>query len=72
MATFVLNDNDVKKREKPIPICCVRVGKMIKTAIDSYSRVYCDNGPYHYPKLPDNLMREKGTELFKGGTSHGQ
>ena len=66
VTTFVLNDNDIEKGGTAIPICCVRVGKMVKASRDSYSRVYNDGGSsFTYPKVQENLLREKGTESFK-------
>ena len=66
MTAFVLNDNNIEKGGTAIVICCVRVSKMVKATRASYSRIYRYNGTYHYPKIPNSLMREKGTEYFKG------
>ena len=61
----MLNENNVEEGGTEIPICCVRVGKIIDTARDSYSRLYKDDGSYHYRKIEDNVLREKETEYFK-------
>ena len=67
VTAFMLNDNDIEKGGTAIPICCVRVGKMVKASRDSYSRVYNDSGSsFTYPIVQENLLREKGTEYFKG------
>ena len=40
---------------------------MVKASRDSYSRFNKDNGStFTYPKVQENLLREKGTEYFKG------
>ena len=67
VVAFVLNDNDIEKGGTAIPICCGRVDKMVKASRDSYSRVYNYSGSsFTYPKVQENLLREKGTEYFKG------
>ena len=40
---------------------------MVKVSRDSYSRFNKDNGStFTYPKVQEILLREKGTEYFKG------
>ena len=65
VTAFVLNENDITKGGVSIPIACIRVGKMVKAKMDSYSRVYREDGTYHYPKVDSNLLRRKGEEYFK-------
>ena len=52
--------NDITKGGKAIPISCYRCVKMVKQSKDSYKRVYKDDGSYHYPKIPENLIKKKG------------
>ena len=66
VTAFVLNDNDICKGGKAIPIACVRVGRMKKAARDSYKRVYKEDGSYTYPKNAEGLLRRKGEEYFAG------
>ena len=67
VTAFMLNDNDIEKGGMAIPICCVRVGKMVKASRDSYSRVYNDGGSsFTYPKVQENLLREKERSISKG------
>ena len=65
VTAFVLNENDITKGGVSIPIACIRVGKMVEAKKDSYSRVYREDGTYHYPKIAANLKRKKGDLYFK-------
>jgi hypothetical protein len=38
---------------------------MVTASKDSYKRVYRDDGSFHYPKIPANLLRNKGDLYFK-------
>ena len=40
VTAFVLNENDISKGGKAIPIACLRMGHMKKRAKDFYKRVY--------------------------------
>ena len=53
-------DNDITKGGKAIPISCYRCVKMVKQSKDSYKRVYKDDGSFHYPKIPENILNKKG------------
>ena len=53
-------DNDITKGGKAVPISCYRCVKMVKQSKDSYKRVYKDDGSFHYPKIPENLLNKKG------------
>ena len=46
-------------------VSLVRVGKMLPAAKDTYKRVYRENDSYHYPKIPENMLRQKGELYFK-------
>ena len=66
VTAYVLRDrNDITKGGTAIPVSLVRVGKMVTATKDSYKRVYRDDGSYHYPKRPENLLRRAGEEYFK-------
>ena len=75
VTAFVLNKNDITKGGRAVPISCIRVGKMVKAARDSYRRVYKGDGTFHYPKISVNLLRKKGEEYFQAveltGSSEG-
>ena len=64
VTAFVLKSNDVTKGGRAIPVSCIRVGKMVKAARDSYRRQYKGDGTFHYPKIAGNLLRKKGVEYF--------
>jgi hypothetical protein len=38
---------------------------MVTASKDSYKQVYRDDGSFHYPKIPANLLRNKGDLYFK-------
>eukprot|EP00978_Attheya_sp_CCMP212_P014882 scaffold38207_cov28-Attheya_sp.AAC.1 len=38
---------------------------MQKAKKNSYSRVYPNDGTYHYPKDPANILRREGEEYFE-------
>lgn len=38
---------------------------MVKAKKNSYKRVYRDDGTYHYPTDPNNILRKKGEEYFE-------
>ena len=65
VTAFVPYNNDFTKGGRVIPVACIRAGKMIEAAKDTYKRVYKDDGSYHYPPIPENLVRRKGKEYFK-------
>jgi hypothetical protein len=54
---FVLDNNDITRGGKAVPVACVRVGRMVTASKDSYKQVYRDDGSFHYPKIPANLLR---------------
>ena len=64
---YILKDgNDIRKGGTVVPIAMIRVGKMIKAKKDSYKRVYREDGTYHYPKCPQNLLCKAGNYYFEG------
>ena len=75
VTAFVLNENDITKGGRAIPVSCIRVGRMVKAKKDSYRRIYKSNGKFHYPKVAENLLRKKGEEYFQAveltGSSEG-
>ena len=46
-------------------VLLVRAGAMVPAKKDTYRREYLDNGKFHYPKIPANLLRKKGELYFK-------
>ena len=38
---------------------------MVKEKKDLYKRVYCNDGAYHYPKVPENNICSNGKEYFQ-------
>ena len=65
VTAFVPYNNDFTKGGRVIPIACIRVGKMVEAEKDAYKRVYKEDGTYHYPPIPENLIRRRGEEYFK-------
>lgn len=63
VTAYVLEDNDITKGGKAVPISLIRVGKMLPAQKDSYKRVY-ENGRATYPKTPENQLRKKGELYF--------
>ena len=72
---FLPHDNNMASGGVAIKVSLTRVGRMKKADKDSYRRVYKDDGSFHYPNLPENLLRKKGTEYFQSlditGSSEG-
>ena len=72
---FAPNDNDITKGGVPIPVDCVRIGRMLPAKRDSFKRVYKDDGTYHHPHIEANRLRTKGnlyfTSLDLKGSSEG-
>ena len=64
VTAFVPIENDINKGGITIPVACVRVGREVEAQKNSYKRVYKDDGSYHYPPLPENLLRKKGEMYF--------
>ena len=59
ITAFVLvNGNDITKGGKAIPIACARVGKMSEAKVDSYKKIYKEDGTYRYPKIAANLIQK--------------
>ena len=42
-----------------------RVGHEVPAERDAYRRVYLPDGRYHYPKIPENLIRRVGEPMWK-------
>ena len=62
----MLNNNDISGGGgKVVPIACIRVGKMVAAKCNSYKQINKLDGTFHYPKIPANLVRSKGTPYFK-------
>jgi len=57
--------NDVVQGGEGIKIDMERAGGMVRASRDSYKRVYRDDGTYHYPQIPENILRRKGQEYFE-------
>ena len=58
-------DNDLQNGGEAHKIEITRCGGMVEAQKDSFERVYRDDGSYHYPKLAENRLREKGKEYFE-------
>ena len=60
-------DNEFENEKKAIKILIKRAGAMVEAKRDTYRRVYKTDGSgtFHYPKVPDNILRKKGTEYFE-------
>jgi hypothetical protein len=67
MTGFMPIDNNFKKGGQAFKILCTRAGAMVAAAKDSYKRVYKDDnsGNYHYPQIPENLLRSAEELYFK-------
>jgi hypothetical protein len=68
---FAPYGNDITKGGTTYRVNLVRAGGMVAASRDSYKRVYRDDGTFHYPKEPENLLRRKGELYFKGMTVTG-
>ena len=55
----------MSKGGEAVKISLVRAGRMEPAQKDSYRRVYKQDGTFHYPKEPENLLRKKGELYFK-------
>jgi len=62
---FAPIDNDMTKGGRTEKVSLVRVGKMLPAAKDTFKRVYRPDGSFHYPKIPENMLRQKGELYFK-------
>ena len=72
---FVPKDNDWMKGGDGFTVSLVRAGRKVKASRNTYRRVYRDDGSFHYPALPENILRKKGELYFKSmeitGSSRG-
>ena len=58
-------DNDLRKGGEAYKIELTRCGRLVEAKKDSFKRVYREDGTYHYPKVAENRLREKGKEYFE-------
>ena len=66
VTAYVLRDrNDITKGGTAVPVSLVRVGRMVEATKNTYKREYKDDGSYHYPKIPENILRVEGEKYFK-------
>ena len=67
LSGFFPIDNDITKGDEGKKISFVRAGAMVNAKKDSYHRVnLSDNsGRYHYPQIPENILRKKGELYFE-------
>ena len=56
VTAFILNNNDITKGRRAVPVSCIRLGRMVKAKQDSYRRVYKEDGSFHYPHIAANLL----------------
>ena len=61
---FIPLDNDIEKGGRAIKISLERAERMKKETKNSYKRVYLSNGKFHYPAIPENVIRIRGQEYF--------
>jgi len=70
VAAFIPNDNDFNNGGTAVKIFLGRAGGMVKAKNDTFKRVYFNDTEnpkkkkYHYPKIPENRLLEKGREYF--------
>ena len=66
-------DNDFEKGGTALKILIKRAGAMAEAKRNTYRRVYKNDGSgkFHYPKLHDNILGEKGTEYFENEGTEG-
>lgn len=62
---IIPHNNDINAGGQTRLVSLTRVGKMMKADRDTYRQVYQDDASYHYPKIPENLLRKKGESYFK-------
>eukprot|EP00984_Skeletonema_dohrnii_P003083 scaffold1033_cov109-Skeletonema_dohrnii-CCMP3373.AAC.1 len=63
---FVPHGNDMRKGGTAHKVTITRCGGMVKAKRDSYKRVNRPDGlGFHYPKVPENLLRKKGEHYFE-------
>ena len=62
---FIPINNDMRQGGTAEKITITRAGGNEKAQKNSYSREYKEDGTYHYPKKPENLLRKKGEEYFE-------
>eukprot|EP00978_Attheya_sp_CCMP212_P040236 scaffold217526_cov46-Attheya_sp.AAC.1 len=62
---FAPHNNNFQTGGRSYKADCVRIGGMVKAKKDSYRRVYRNDGTYHYPRDPANILRRKGEEYFE-------
>jgi hypothetical protein len=65
---FLPIDNDMEAGGASILVGLQRAGRMVIAERSTFKRVYNPDGSgsYTYPKLPKNVLREKGKEYFQG------
>jgi hypothetical protein len=62
---FAPHNNNFETGGRAYKVDCVRIGGMVKAKKDSYRRVYRNDGTYHYPKIPENILRREGEKYFE-------
>ncbi len=62
---FLPHNNDMAAGGVAKRVTCERIGRMAPAKKDTYKRVYKEDGSYHYPKTPNNLLRKKGEMYFE-------
>ena len=67
MTGFAPLDNDFEKGGTALKILIKRAGAMVEAKRNTYKRVYKNDGSgtFHYPKLPNNILRKKGNDYFE-------
>ena len=67
MTGFVPLDNNFEKGGTALKILIKRAGAMVEAKRNTYKRVYRTDGSgtFHYPKLPNNILRKKGEDYFE-------
>jgi len=57
-------DNDLQNGGKAYKVHLTRCGGLAVASKDSFKRVYGKDSMYHYPKITENLLLEKGKDCF--------
>ena len=56
VSAFIPKDNDIEKGGKVFKVSIERAGQMLQAIKDSYTRIYCEDGIYHYPHIIENRL----------------
>lgn len=57
--------NDMERGGVAYKISFERIGRLVAAIKDTFRRIYKQDGSFHYPPIPANLLRRKGAEYFR-------